>query len=102
MAAPTLQQVNLINFAAKTAYDAVAALAELQAYMTSITFSPNAAGIATADFTDPNTPGPLTGFNPQDFTNFNAAVNQIVTLVQANSGTVGKAFASMAERAPQV
>lgn len=99
MSAPTLQQTNLVNSAARAAKEGCASLADLQTYLTSVAYSPFAAGIATADFTDPATPGPLTGFNPADFAAFTAAAGQIVSLVQANGGALGKAFAALSARA---
>ena len=98
MSAPTLQHVNLVNSAAKSAKEGFKALTNLQSYLVSVAFSPNAAGIATADFNDPATPGPLAGFNAADFAAFNVAATQIVALVQANGGAVGKAFAALSER----
>ena len=99
MSSPTLQQTNLVNSAARAAKEGFAALADLQAYLVSVEYSQFAAGVATADFTDPTTPGPLVGFNPADYAAFNAAAGQIVALVQANNGAVGKAFAALYARA---
>jgi hypothetical protein len=85
MAAPTISQINLVNQAANAAYNGLGALIQLDVYSNYILNSPAAAAV--------------TGV-PQ-FTNFNAASTAIVALMNANSLSVGTAFRSMAEFAPQ-
>jgi hypothetical protein len=85
MAAPTLQQLNLVNQAANAAYNGLNALILFDVYSGYIANSPAAAAI--------------TGV-PQ-LTNFNAAAAAIVALMNASSGAVGSAFRAMSEFSPQ-
>lgn len=107
MAAPNLQQINLVNAAAQTAYDGQKALNEFQAWATKATLSPNTSLIASLDFSGNSgaVPGPLTGFNPVMFTNFNSAMALIMaalsTTLSGTSVTVGQSFAAIAEYANQ-
>lgn len=100
---PTFQQIALVNAAAKTAKEGFSALADLQTWLTSVQFSPSASGIAAADWSTPDVPGSLSGFNPADFANLATAVGQIVAVATGPlsgdaSITVGQAFAALAER----
>jgi hypothetical protein len=98
MAAPTQQEIKLVNLAIAAARDGFAAFADIQAFLTSVQFSPNSAGIATADWSDPTTPGPLRGFNPADFAAFVTSCQAIIGTVTANTNAVGTAFAALSDR----
>lgn len=85
MAAPTLNQINLVGQAATAAYNGLNALIQFQSYSNYVANSPAAAAIT----------------GNAAYTNFNAASVALGALLTANSSAVGIGFRSMAEFAPQ-